>query len=111
MKWPLHTCPLAHSYFASGMGILALTRRNSAACLGVIPPGTDFVRGDGVGRRLNMGYGISKAAGGGKGQAGGVREGEGEGEGEREALLRSVSAGSQSFEGFLLNGKKGGKGR
>lgn len=49
-----------------------------------------------------MGYGISKAAGGGKGQAGGVREGES----EREALLRSVSAGSQSFEGFFLNEKK-----
>ena len=81
----------------------------TAACLGVIPPGTDFVRGDVVRGRLNMGYGISKAAGGGKGQAGGVREGEGES--EREALLRSVSAGSQSYEGFFLNGKKGGNER
>lgn len=86
-----------------------ISRPKTAACLGVIPPGTDFVRGVGVGRRLNMGYGISKAAGGGKGQAGGVREGEGEG--EREALLRSASAGSQSFERFFLNEKKGGNER
>ena len=35
----------------------------TAACLGVIPPGTDFVRGVGVGRRLNMGYGISNEGG------------------------------------------------
>jgi len=87
MKWPLHTSPLAHSYFASGMGILALTRRKAPACLGVGTPRTDFVRGDVVRGRLNMGYGISE-----------IREREGEREGGVEIKIK-------------MKIKRGGKGR
>jgi len=75
-----------------------------------------------VNRRSNIGYGISEAAGGRRWKAGSYvnvnvneadqmkgREGERERVEEmmiKKALLRSVSTGSQSFEGFPQRGKE-----
>lgn len=51
-----------------------------------------------VNRRSDIGYGISEVAGGGRWKAGEMKI--------KKALLRSVSTGSQSFEGFPQRGKE-----
>jgi hypothetical protein len=76
---------------------------NSPAFSMVMPPGTDFVRGDGVRGRLNMDpspctQGLGAPTGSGRMKM-------------RMALLRSKPALRWSYEGFFLNEKKGGNER